>query len=138
MARTGSSDTLLPVLKNEVRKVRTALWLRPTAFCIAAALAAVLLATLAAVLPRGSLAWLPEVGVDAVGELLKLLAAGMLTVATVTLSVLMLVLNLAAAQVSPRAVPEVMADQVTTNALDRKRVGSGKSGVRTGSIRGSP
>src|SRR3546814_3439390 len=41
----------------------------------------------------------------------------MLTVATVTLSVLMLVLNLAAAQVSPRAVPEVMADQVTQNAL---------------------
>src|SRR3546814_5019435 len=30
MARTGSGDTLLPVLKNEVRKVRTALWLRPT------------------------------------------------------------------------------------------------------------
>src|SRR3546814_2004412 len=29
----------------------------------------------------------------------------------------MLVLNLAAAQVSPRAVPEVMADQVTQNAL---------------------
>src|SRR3546814_8888148 len=47
MARTGSGDTLLPVLKNEVRKVRTALWLRPTAFCVAAALAAVLLATLA-------------------------------------------------------------------------------------------
>lgn len=117
MARTGSGDTLLPVLKNEVRKVRTALWLRPSAFCVAAALAAVLLATLAAVLPRGSLAWLPEVGVDAVSELLKLLAAGMLTVATVTLSVLMLVLSLAAAQVSPRAVPEVMADQVTQNAL---------------------
>lgn len=117
MARTGSSDTLLPVLKNEARMVRTALWLRPSAFCIAAALAAVLLASLAAVVPRGALAWLPEVGVDAVGELLKLLAAGMLTVATVTLSVLMLVLSLAAAQVSPRAAPEVMADQVTQNAL---------------------
>ena len=41
----------------------------------------------------------------------------MLTVATVTLSVLMLVLSLAAGQASPRAVPEIMADPVTQNAL---------------------
>src|SRR3546814_17275645 len=41
----------------------------------------------------------------------------MLTVATVTLSVHMLVLNLAAGQVSPRAVPEIMADRVTQNAM---------------------
>src|SRR3546814_6083742 len=41
----------------------------------------------------------------------------MLTVATGTLSVHMLVLNLAAGQVSPRAVPEIMADRVTQNAM---------------------
>lgn len=110
-------ETLFPVLKNEIRTVRTALWLRPTAFCIAAALAAALLATANALLPRGSFSWLPEIDVTTVEELLRLLATGMLTVATVTLSVLMLVLSLAAGQVSPRAVPEIMADRVTQNAL---------------------
>jgi uncharacterized membrane protein len=117
MANGATGGTLFPVLKNEVRAVRTALWLRPAAFCSAAALAATLLATADVLLPQGSLGWLPEIDVEAVKELLKLLATGMLTVATVTLSVLMLVLSLAAGQVSPRAVPAVMADLVTQNAL---------------------
>lgn len=117
MANGGTGGTLFPVLKNEARAVRTALWLRPAAFCTAAALAAALLATVDALLPRGSLAWLPDIETGTVTELLKLLASGMLTVAAVTLSVLMLVLSLAAGQVSPRAVPSVMADVVTQNAL---------------------
>jgi len=117
MPLAGPGETLFPVLKNEIRRVRTALWFRPSAFCILAALAAALLATVDGILPQGSLAWLPEVEVATVKELLKLLAGSMLTVATVTLSVLMLVLSLAAGQASPRAVPEIMADPVTQNAL---------------------
>lgn len=117
MAHAGTRESLFPVLKNELRTVRTALWFRPSAYCIVAALAAALLATLGNLLPQGSLTWLPEVEIATVRELLKLLASGMLTVATVTLSVLMLVLSLAAGQASPRAVPEVMADPVTQNAL---------------------
>lgn len=112
-----ATGTLFPVLKNELRTVRSSLWFRPAAFCIAAALGAALLAIIDALLPRGSLDWLPETEPDTIIELLKLLATGMLTVATVTLSVLMLVLSLAAGQVSPRAVPAIMADVVTQNAL---------------------
>src|SRR3546814_4593443 len=61
--------------------------------------------------------WLPDVETAAVEKLLEVLASGMLTVATGTLSVHMLVLNLAAGQVSPRAVPESMADRGTQNAM---------------------
>ena len=117
MASSATGGTLFPILKNELRTVRTSLWLRPAAFCIAAALGAGLLAVIDSLLPRDSLDWLPETDPETIIELLKLLATGMLTVATVTLSVLMLVLSLAAGQVSPRAVPAVMADVVTQNAL---------------------
>lgn len=117
MASGATGGTLFPILKYARRTVRTALWFRPAAYCIAAALGAALLATIDALLPAGSFDWLPEIAPAAVTELLKLLATGMLTVSTVTLSVLMLVLSLAAGQVSPRAVPAVMADVVTQNAL---------------------
>lgn len=117
MAGPEGGDALPPVLKNQMRSARTALWVRPGIFSVAAALAVVLLAAIDGLLPPHSLAWLPEVGAGTVNSLLELLASGMLTVATVTLSVQMLVLNLAAAQVSPRAVPEIMADQVTQNAM---------------------
>lgn len=113
----AQGESLFPVLKSEAREVRTALWLRPAAFCIAAALGAGLLGSADALLPQAGLGWLPEVEVDTATEVLKLLATGMVTVATVTLSVLMLVLSMAAGQVSPRAVPELMADPVTQNAL---------------------
>ncbi|WP_340119775.1 DUF2254 domain-containing protein [Pelagibius sp. 7325] len=117
MAVAGSGEAFFPVLKNEIRAVRTALWFRPGAYCIAAALVALLVATVDGFLPKDTLTWLPDVERETVEELLKLLAGSMLTVATVTLSVLMLVLSLAAGQVSPRAVPEIMADPVTQNAL---------------------
>lgn len=113
----GHGENFFPVLKNELRAMRTALWFRPGAYCIAAALAAALLGAADALLPRDSLTWLPRVEVPTVTEVLKLLASGMVTVATVTLSVLMLVLSMAAGRVSPRAVPELMADPVTQNAL---------------------
>ncbi len=43
---------------------------------------------------------------EAVTDILRFVAGGMLTMTTVTLSVLMLVLSLAAGQASPRTVPE--------------------------------
>ena len=96
MTSVNSGDSLLPVLKNEIRAVRTALWFRPTAYCTLAILLAVLVATVDGFLPKDLLDWLPKVKQATVEELLKLLAGGMLTVATVTLSVLMLVLSIAA------------------------------------------
>ena len=113
----ATGQNLIPALKNELRAVRTALWVRPAAYCLAAAAASAMLALVEALLPQGSLRWLPPVEVGTAIETLKLLATGMMTVATVTLSVLMLVLSMAAGQFSPRAVPELMADPVTQNAL---------------------
>ena len=113
----GSGVTILPILKNEIRRVRTALWFRPSAYCLAAVLVALLVVTVDGFLPKDALGWLPDIDRDTVKELLKLMAGSMLTVSTVTLSVLMLVLSLAAGQASPRAVPEIMADPVTQNAL---------------------
>jgi len=117
MAVSASGESLFPILKNEIRTVRSALWFRPSAFSIIAVLIALLVATVDGFLPDDALAWLPEVEISTVRDLLHLLAGSMLTVATVTLSVLMLVLSLAAGQASPRAVPEIMADPVTQNAL---------------------
>lgn len=105
------------IVKNEIQEVRSALWFRPAAFCFAAIVLAVLVATIDGFLPKDALSWLPDVEVSSLRDLLNLLTASMLTVSTVTLSVLMLVLSLAAGQASPRAVPEVMADPVTQNAL---------------------
>ena len=105
------------VLGNEIKAIRSALWFRPTAFCLLAALLALAVAAVDDLLPKEDLVWLPEVGKENLHDLLSLLAQGMLTVSTVTLSVLMLVLNLTAGQASPRVVPEMMADEVTQNAL---------------------
>ena len=60
---------------------------------------------------------MPLMDETTVKELLRLTAAGMLTIITVTLSVLMLVLSILAGQASPRAVPELMTDPITQNAL---------------------
>ena len=115
--RVGSLKSMLPILKNEVRTIRSALWFRPTAFSIAAAIIAMSVALVDGYLPPRALDWFPEVELSTLRDLLNLMAGTMLTVATVTLSVLMLVLSLTAGQASPRAVPEIMADAVTQNAL---------------------
>lgn len=57
------------------------------------------------------------VNAESVVDLLRFMATGMLTIITVMLSVLVVVLSLAAGQASPRSVPELMADPVTQNAL---------------------
>lgn len=108
---------MLTLVKNMVREIRSALWFRPAIFCLVAIAIAVAIAFFDTSIERGAVPWLPEIDLSTVRDLLKLLAGSMLTVATVTLSVLMLVLSLVAGQASPRAVPELMADPVTQNAL---------------------
>lgn len=102
-------------LHNSVIRLRSALWFRPTVASIAAAALALLLAGTDRLLP--DFIAIPEVDDGSVKELLKLLASAMLTVTTVTLSALLLVFNMAASQASPRALPGLMADEVTQNAL---------------------
>lgn len=103
--------------RNELDSIRSALWFRPTAFCLFAVAGALAVAIGDEYLPSKLLSWLPEIDKETLKELLRLLAGSMLTVATVMLSVLMLVLTLVSGQASPRAVPELLADKVTQNAL---------------------
>jgi len=104
-------------LKNLARIIRTALWFRPAVWSLLAAAAVVGIASLDQKLADIGLGSRAMVEAEAVKDLLRLMAGGMLTVTTVTLSVTMVVLSLAANQASPRAVPELMADPVTQNAL---------------------
>ncbi|MEQ9329418.1 MAG: DUF2254 domain-containing protein [Rhodospirillales bacterium] len=104
-------------IKGFLRDIRTALWLRPSLFCLIAIAAALVAGLAGIVVPKSVSELLPAVNTEAVTRFLELLAGSMLTAATVVLSALMLVLNLVAGQASPRAVPELMADRVTQNAL---------------------
>lgn len=101
-------------IKNLVRETRSALWFRPTVFCLLGATVIVLIGVLdAAGMTPKSL----NVDADSLKALLRFMASGMLTVITVTISVLMLVLSIAAGHASPRALPELMADRVIQNVL---------------------
>lgn len=102
-------------LQNFVMRLRSTLWFRPSVASIGTAALALILASTDRMLPE-SVA-IPEVDAGSVKELLKLLASAMLTVTTVTLSALLLVFNMAASQASPRALPGLMAEEVTQNAL---------------------
>lgn len=105
------------LFSKDLRTLRSVLWLRPAAYCVLAALAAITIAAVDQFLPADVFYWLPEIDASIVRDLLQLLAGSMLTITTVTMSVLMLVLSIATGQASPRAVPELMADPVTQNAL---------------------
>lgn len=104
-------------LRNELDSIRSALWFRPTSFCLVAVFAALGVAVGDEYLLTKLFSLLPEIDRDTLRELLRLVAGSMLTVSTVMLSVLMLVLSLVSGQASPRAVPELLADKVTQNAL---------------------
>lgn len=106
---------MITKLNNAVIRLRSALWFRPTMASFGAAALALLLAGTDRLLP--DFIAIPQVDAGSVKELLTLLASAMLTVTTVTLSALLVVLNMAVSQASPRALPGLMADEVTQNAL---------------------
>lgn len=108
---------MITYLKNLRRALRSALWSRPLAYSVVAVLLALAISASDQALPQAITAWLPQSHAASVESLLRLLAGSMLTIVTVTLSVLMLIFNLASAQASPRALPELMADPVIKNAL---------------------
>lgn len=108
---------MLSVIRQRILNIRSSLWFRPSFFCLSVIALCAALPTLGAMLPSTVADLLPTVEHDTVVTLLQVLAGSMLTVTTVTLSVLMLALGLAVAHATPRAVPELMADQTTQNAL---------------------
>ena len=115
--RLLTSNPILSTLKSQFRALRSALWLRPAAMCVSAVFATIAISAFGPLLPDWLSLWMPEVKDGTVKDMLRLMAGSMLTVATVTMSMLMLTLSLAAGNASPRAVPELMADPLTQNAL---------------------
>lgn len=107
----------LTKLKNLLREIRSALWFRPTVWSFLVVVLMFAIARLDRAIPQDVISAYPAIATEAVKDMLRLMAGGMLTVTTVALSVTMVVLNLATSQASPRAVPELMADAVTQNAL---------------------
>ncbi|MDX6749007.1 DUF2254 family protein [Geminicoccaceae bacterium 1502E] len=115
----GSSlrSRLHGLAQQVVATLRSSFWLRPTLFSIVAL--ATVLAVVVAPIPSG---WLDAIPLplpefDELGSLFRLVAGSSLTIATVSLSVIMLLLNMVGSQGSPRALPELMADKVVQSAL---------------------
>ncbi len=101
-------------LLRMARACRSALWFRPAIFSLVSVLCVVILAQLDSL---GMIPFTGEIERNAMKAMLRALAGGMLTVITVTVSVLALVLSIAAGNASPRALPELMADPISQNTL---------------------
>jgi len=95
-------------------ELRSLLWLRPAVAALLAPLPAVGVLAFDA---HGIVRYVPAVDDGPLGELLGLMAGSLLTVTTVSLSVLVVVLTTAGGQASPRALPAVLGDGPTQNAL---------------------
>ncbi len=95
------------------------LWFLPTVMAAAAVLLAVGLLRLGAVLPEGSAGfWLLYSGdADSARELLAAMLGGMISMASLVVSITMVVLTLAAGQIGPRLVRSFMADRQTQASL---------------------
>ncbi|NVK41778.1 MAG: DUF2254 domain-containing protein [Oceanospirillaceae bacterium] len=90
------------------------LWFRASLYCLVAVVTALLAAMVDERIP-GTLA--TRVGADSVGNLLGILAASMLTVATFSLSTLVSSYSAAATSATPRATRLLVEDSVAQNAL---------------------
>lgn len=111
---TDFPKALTAWIKNFVLEVRSGLWFRPAIYSLVGAILAAVISLFDA---HGYVPAASFVSEQSVVDLLRFMASGVLTVITVTVSVLMLVLSIAAGNASPRALPEIMADPVTQNTL---------------------
>jgi uncharacterized membrane protein len=99
------------------RRVSSSLWFTPGLYVLGGILLVSLLVGLGPHLPRSVLRLFPASDPAAVNGALQLLASSALTVATVTFSILMVVLIMAASSFSPRALAGFMRDRVDQSTL---------------------
>lgn len=101
-------------LRQVIPALRATLWLRPSLASVGAV--GVVFSTL--LLEQGlGPGWLPSPSTSTIEDILRAVAGAALTMATVALSVVVVVLNMVGGQASPRALPELMADRTVQNAL---------------------
>ncbi len=99
------------------RRVTSSLWFTPGLYVLGGIVLVSLLVGLGPHLPRSVLRLFPASDPAAVNGALRLLASSALTVATVTFSILMVVLIMAASSFSPRALAGFMRDRVDQSTL---------------------
>jgi uncharacterized membrane protein len=99
------------------RRVTSSLWFVPALAVLAGMALAVIVFAIAPLVPSSALKLFPEVEAAAVKDVLRLLASSTLTVATVTFSILMIVLTMTASTFSPRALAGYMRDRVNQATL---------------------
>lgn len=99
------------------RRVTLSLWFTPGLYVLGGILLVSLIVGLGPHLPRSVLRLFPASDPLTVNGALQLLASSTLTVATVTFSILMVVLIMAASSFSPRALAGFMRDRVDQNTL---------------------
>lgn len=105
---------MVPRLKQLLASLRERLWVRP----LLVSLLSVGAALLARALDATSMGWhVPEVSRESVEDLLKILAASMMGVATFAVASMVAAYSAAGSTATPRAFPLVVADDESQNAL---------------------
>lgn len=99
------------------RRVTSGLWFTPALYVLGGILLVSLIVEIGPYLPGSALRPFPASEPATVKGALQLLASSTLTVATVTFSILMVVLTMTASNFSPRALSGFMGDRVDQNTL---------------------
>lgn len=98
-------------------RVTGSLWFVPALFVIGGIALALLVVAAGSPLPQSALKAFPPIEAEAVKDVLKLIASSTMTVATVTFSILMVVLTMTASTFSPRALAGYMRDRINQVTL---------------------
>lgn len=110
-------NSLLPALRAFYRSVKQELWFRPVIWILATGLVVLPLLALSTLIDEAAIPVALRFEAGTVRELLRFLTTSMLSVTTVSFSVLVVVMTVAAGQISPRAIPGILRDPSIQNAL---------------------
>ncbi len=115
------------------RILRDSLFFHPAVGILLGILSPILALPFASLLPYAFIRLLPTPNPEALREILKILAASMLTILSLTVSVFIVVLNVISSQYSPRLVRAMMRNQVSqwTLAIFLATVGFSLAGSLT-------
>ena len=99
-----------------LNRIREKLWVKPLLFCVLS-VAAALLASAVDGMPDKWVELIPDVKRDSIEDLLKITAASMLVIATLSVSSMVSAYSSAGSTATPRTFPLIIADDVSQNAL---------------------
>ena len=103
-------------LKFLLNRIHEKLWVKPLLFCFLS-VAAALLARAADGAPDDWVKLIPDISRDSIEDLLKITAASMLVIATLSVSSMVSAYASAGSTATPRTFPLIIADDMSQNAL---------------------